>query len=330
MSTSAVTLRWPQRSRRSIIQGGVFAFVSTFRTTRPEKRPHKSGASTFTFSLSSWAGWTGSNSGCLSAAPVSADNSRATPKTLKACARFGVSLSVKRVSSRLSTLRTSAPTSASGASSSKPPWSSLSLSSRAEHSMPWLSTPRSLPSLIWNGLPSSPGGSSAPTSAVGTRMPGRALGAPQTMLRRAPCPTSTWHTRRRSALGCWTASLISPTTTLVNGGATGRRSSTSSPPMVSVSAICCVVSGGLQNSRSQDSGNCMVLGVRGLAELAQEADVAVEEQAQVVHPVAQHREPVGPHAKREPDVLLGIEAHVAHDGRVHLARAGDLEPLARE
>ena len=31
--------------------------------------------------------------------------------------------------------------------------------------MPWLSTPRSLPSLIWNGLPSSPGGSSAPTSA---------------------------------------------------------------------------------------------------------------------------------------------------------------------
>ena len=31
--------------------------------------------------------------------------------------------------------------------------------------------------------------------------------------------------------------------------------------MVSVSASCCVVSGGLQNSRNQDSGNCMVIQV---------------------------------------------------------------------
>src|SRR3954466_1236775 len=158
--------------------------------------------------------------------------------------------------------------------------------------MPWLSTPRSLPSLIAKGLPSSPGGSSAPTSAVGTLMPTRALGAPHTMLSSTPCPTSTWQTRRRSALGCWTASLISPTTTLLKGGATGRRSSTSSPPMVRASAICCVDSGGLQNSRSQDSGNCMLLGVRGLAELAQEANVALEEQAQVIHAVAKHGQAV--------------------------------------
>ncbi len=32
--------------------------------------------------------------------------------------------------------------------------------------MPWLSTPRSLPSLIRKGLPSSAGGSSAPTRAA--------------------------------------------------------------------------------------------------------------------------------------------------------------------
>src|SRR5689334_17934055 len=172
--------------------------------------------------------------------------------------------------------------------------------------MPWLSTPRSLPSLIAKGLPSSPGGSSAPTSAVGTLMPGRAFGAPHTMLSSAPCPASTWHTRRRSALGCCTASLISPTTTLVKGGATGRRSSTSSPPMVSLSAISCVDSGGLQNSRSQDSGNCIS------AELLEETDVAVEEQAQVVHAVAQHGQPVGPHAEGEADELLGVEPHVAH------------------
>ena len=123
--------------------------------------------------------------------------------------------------------------------------------------MPWLSTPRSLPSLMAKGLPSSPGGSSAPTSAHGTLMPARALGAPHTMFSKLPCPTSTWHTRRRSALGCCSACLISPTTTWVNGGATGRTSSTSNPPMVSTSASWLVVSGGLQNSRNQDSGNCM-------------------------------------------------------------------------
>src|SRR5689334_13990141 len=159
--------------------------------------------------------------------------------------------------------------------------------------MPWLSTPRSLPSLIAKGLPSSPGGSSAPTRAVGTLMPARAFGAPQTMFSSAPCPTSTWHTRRRSALGCCTASLISPTTTLVNGGAAERRSSTSSPPMVSTSAICCVDSGGLQNARSQDSGNCIS------AELLEETDVAVEKQAQVVHTVTQHRQAVRAHAEGE-------------------------------
>src|SRR5207249_982040 len=163
---------------------GVFACVLTLRTTRPEKRPHRSGALTFTFSWVSCAGGTGSNVGCFSGAPVSAASSRATPYTDSACARLGVSLSVNT-------------------------WSSS-------------------------------------------------------------C--------RTSALGCCTACPISPTTSFVNGGATGRRSSTSRPPMVSVSAICCVLRGGLQNSRSQDSGNCIVLGF-GLAELAQEADVAVEVQA---------------------------------------------------
>ena len=150
------------------------------------------------------------------------------------------------------------PTGAPASSSKRPPWSSDSLSSRAEHNMPWLSTPRSLPTLMRNGLPSSPGGSSAPTRAHGTLMPTRALGAPHTILSSAPCPTSTWHTRSRSASGCCTASLISPTTILVNGGATGRSSSTSRPAMVSVSASSAVVKGGLQNSRNQDSGNCIV------------------------------------------------------------------------
>ena len=128
--------------------------------------------------------------------------------------------------------------------------------------MPKLSTPRSLPTLISKGLPSSPGGSAAPTSASGTLMPARALGAPQTICSgpSLECsPASTLHTRRRSAFGCCTASRMRPTTMRENGGATGRTSSTSRPAMVSVSASCSVDSGGLQNSRNQDSGNCMTL-----------------------------------------------------------------------
>ena len=120
-------------------------------------------------------------------------------------------------------------------------------SSRAEHSMPKLCTPRSLPTLILNGLPSSPGGSSAPTVAQGIRMPGRALGAPQTICSSSPVPASTLHTRRRSASGCCSASLISATTMDVKGGATGRNSSTSRPAMVRVSASCSVLRDGLQN-----------------------------------------------------------------------------------
>ena len=124
--------------------------------------------------------------------------------------------------------------------------------------MPWLSTPRKLPILIKKGCPSSPGGSSAPTMAQGTLMPTRAFGAPQTIVKNSERPTSTLQTLKRSALGCCIASLISPTTIFENGGATGLSSSTSRPAIVRTSANCSVVKGGLQNSRSQDSGNCIL------------------------------------------------------------------------
>ena len=202
MSTRAVTLRWPQRARRSTIHWGVAAWVLTLRITRPEKRPHRSGALTVTASLSALPTDTAGKLGDCSGAPVKADTSRATPYTLRQCARLGVSLSVNSVSSRFKCSRMFWPKGASNASSSKPPWSSDSFNSRAEHNMPWLSTPRSLPTLMTKGLPSSPGGSSAPTKAQGTRMPTRALGAPHTMSSSSGCPTSTLQTRRRSALGC--------------------------------------------------------------------------------------------------------------------------------
>ena len=79
MSTKAVTERWPQRARRSIIHGGVAARVFTFRTMRPENRPHRSGASIVTGSAAAWVTRTGGNVGCASGEPVNADNSRAMP-----------------------------------------------------------------------------------------------------------------------------------------------------------------------------------------------------------------------------------------------------------
>ena len=75
--------------------------------------------------------------------------------------------------------------------------------------------------------------------------------------------------------------------------------------------------------RSQRSENFIV-------ELAQEAQVVLVELAQIVDAVAQHREPVRPHAEREALVLLRIDADGAQHVRVHLARAGDLEPAVAE
>src|ERR1035437_9165072 len=197
--------------------------------------------------------------------------------------------------------------------------------------MPWLSMPRNLLTLIRKGFPSSSGGNSAPTMAHGTLMPARALGAPQTIVSNAVWPTSTVQTRRRSALGCCTVSLTSPTTMFINPGTTGLSSSTSRPAMVSVSASCSVESGGLQNSRNQDSGNCIVnFSNRFLLELRQKADIAVKKQAQVIHPVAQHGEPVRPHAKGKANVFLGVQPHVAHDVGMHLTGTGPLQPAASQ
>src|SRR5690606_15952330 len=92
---------------------------------------------------------------------------------------------------------------------------------------------------------------------------------------------------------------------------------------------------GLQKLRSHRSG--MFIGIPSRArrpsparsrELRQEAQVAVEEKAQIVDAVAQHREPLEPGAEREADVALGVEPEVAHHGGMHLPRAGNLEPAA--
>ena len=69
-----------------------------------------------------------------------------------------------------------------GSSSMMPEWSALIVSSRAEQSMPKLSTPRSLPFLIFSGLPflSRNSGMAAPIFANAVLIPLRMFGAPHT------------------------------------------------------------------------------------------------------------------------------------------------------
>jgi len=78
--------------------------------------------------------------------------------------------------------------------------------------MPAESTSRSFETLI-----SKPPGISVPGSATGTRSPALKFLAPQTIWRSEPSPASTWQTLRRSAFGCFSKDLISPTTTRGSG-----------------------------------------------------------------------------------------------------------------
>ena len=87
--------------------------------------------------------------------------------------------------------------------------------------MPCDSTPRSLPTLISNGLPSAPGGSTAPAMAQMRLHAGAHVRRAADDVEQVPVPTSTWQTFRRSAFGCLATSTTSATTTLENGGATG-------------------------------------------------------------------------------------------------------------
>src|SRR5262245_31266423 len=59
------------------------------------------------------------------------------------------------------------------------------------------------------------------------------------------------------------------------------------------------------SSRSPFSDTFMA----ALSPLLQEADVVVEQEAQVVDPVAEHRQPVDADAERVAGVLLGIDPH---------------------
>ena len=180
-------------------------------------------------------------------------------------------------------------------------------SSSPEHSIPFETTPifsvRSI-----RRLP----GSTAPGSATGIRWPTAMFVAPQTMSSGSPVPVVTRVSDSRSARGCFSTASSSPTTTFAQS--LPRRSTplTSIPSSVRRSASCSGVRSKSTTSRSHDSGTLIE---PASSELAQEAEVVLEEQAEVADPVAEHRDPLRAHAEREALVALGIEAAVPQHDR---------------
>ncbi len=195
--------------------------------TRPAKRGQAAGASRRTENRSRVAGATGSSAGGVSLRATIAATSRATPRTDSTSPRFGVTLSVRIVSSRASASRSGVPVTSSSGSSRIPSCSSDRPSSRAEQSMPFDSTPRSFARRI-----TSPEASRAPSRASGVFMPARTLGAPQTTCSRAEPPPATWQTVSLSASGWRSTESTSPTTTPWKSPAAGSIDSTSRPLMV--------------------------------------------------------------------------------------------------
>ena len=113
-----------------------------------------------------------------------APNSRARPRTDSASGRFHVTSMSKTTSgfSSPARSRTSAPFGVSAGYSMMPSLPCPMQSSFSLQHMPKLSTPRSLPFLIFSGLPflSRKPGIGAPIFANAVLMPWRMFGAPQT------------------------------------------------------------------------------------------------------------------------------------------------------
>src|SRR3989338_1159721 len=232
--------------------------------------------------------------------------------------RFGVSLSVNRLSSSSRYSRSVLPTGASLDSNHRPWLSVASPSSFSEHSMPNDSTLRTLACL----MAKSPG-STAPMRAHGTFKPTATFAAPHTMVSGCASPTFTWHTFKRSALGCLTTSSTSATTTLSNAGATASSASTSSPAIVSACANASLDNSGFTQVLNQFSENFIAM---FSVELLEEAQIALVEQAQVVHAVAQHRQAFHAQAERETEIFFAVDVDMLQHVRVHHAAAQHLQP----
>src|ERR1039457_1924961 len=320
MSTTALIPRRPLRSNRSSIQAGVIAAAFTPRTRRPQYNGQPSASDTLTGNCSDKVTGCVWISNGLSALPVSAASSRATPTMPEQSLRFGVSLSMNNLSSSSRYSRRFFPTGASPGNNHNPSLSVAKPSSLSEHNMPNDSTLRTLACLMTK----SPG-STAPMRAHGTFTPTATFAAPHTMVRGRASPTFTWHTFRRSALGCLTTSSTSATTTLLNAGATGSSASTSRPAMVSACARASLDRSGLTQVLNQFSENFMAI---CSVELLEKAQITFVEQAQIVHTVTQHRQAFHTQTKGKTKIFFAVDIDVLQHVGMHHAAAADFQPAA--
>src|SRR5690606_25297472 len=127
---------------------------------------------------------------------------------------------------------------------------------------------------------------------------------------------------RRSASGCFSALIISPTTTLLKSAATGAMPSTSSPAMVKACAKASLSKAGSTNCLSQFSENCIYF----LAELFQETQIVLKEQSQVINAITQHGQTLHTQTKGKSPVLLAIDADMTKYLRMHHAATADFQP----
>jgi hypothetical protein len=184
MSTSAVTERWPQRASRSTIQAGVLAWGLTLRTTRPEKRPHRSGASTAPAARRQLRRHR-REAGLQQRRAGQRGHLAGDAVDAQAAAQVGRELEGEQRVVELQRLRTSAHRRIGvQLQQAAVVLAELQFTRRAQHALAFHAAQLAqLP--MRTGLPVfALGGSSAPTSASGTLMPTRALGAPQTICSR--------------------------------------------------------------------------------------------------------------------------------------------------
>jgi hypothetical protein len=336
MSTSADTERWPLRSRRCFIQSGVAAFQ--LRITRPEKRPHRSGAEIFTGSFSALLTATGGRSALQRHAGQGrhfARHAQHRQAVRLVRGQLDGELEVVQrvvVAEVLADRRVVRQFQQAAAL-----FRQLQFLGRAQHALRLDAA--QLADLDFKRL------------AIGARRQhGASHGAhhfqARAHIRRAaddveqvPVPTSTWQTFRRSAFGCFHFAHVADHHVgerrrdrfhffhfqAGHGQQMGQfvrshlRIDHGTEPVFGELHII-GSSFMLSMDRLRD-------GTAVLVELLQETQVAFVEQAQVVDPVAQHGQALQAGAERETDVLLRIQAEIAH----HVGapgRAGHFQPAA--
>ena len=317
----------PERSMRSFIHAGVGARASMPSMIRDAKRGQASSSSILTPRIASLSMRTGSIAGNAARAQViAADLARDAGHRQAVGADSGVSLMVISASSSASACRRSRPGASVAGSSSSPPASSDSPSSRAEHSMPCDSTPR-----MFVRRMARPPGSCAPSTAQGTSSPAAAFGAPQTIVSALGAADIDRAHAQAVCVGVL-LDAFDPADHHARERRGGGRDVLDLEPRHRQGIA---QPGGIERGIDQrpqpafgEFHRCVPLGIvrRGLRELPQEAQVVLVEQAQVVDAVAQHRETVGPHAEREALLALGVDVHHPQHVRMHLPGARDLQP----